>query len=90
MNTKRVWYLDKIEPKSSDNIHQTLMFGSLKEIKSLLNFVGGKEVKKCFLSFPKKIYTVSAFNFIKNFILDISTKLDEQKYLKNAPRHLGR
>lgn len=65
------------------------MFGSLKEIKSLLNVVGGKEVKKCFLSFPKKIYTAPALNFIKNFILSISIKLDDQKYLKNTPRHLG-
>ena len=89
MNTKRVWYTDKIKPESNDNIHQTLMFGSLKEIKSLLSILGEKVVKKSFLSFPKKIYTVSAFNFIKNFILGINTTLDEQKYLKNTPRHLG-
>lgn len=89
MNTKRVWYLDEIKQNSLDNIHQTLMFGSLEEIKSLLNVVGEKKVKKCFLSFPKKIYTAPTFNFIKNFILGISAQLDEQKYLKNTPRHLG-
>ncbi|MBI4036026.1 hypothetical protein HY383_03675 [Candidatus Daviesbacteria bacterium] len=89
MGTKRVWYLDEVEQGSLDNIHQTLMFGSLEEIKSLLNVVGEKEVKKCFLGFPKKIYTASAFNFIKNIVLGISTKLDEQKYLKSTPRHLG-
>ncbi|OGE64365.1 hypothetical protein A3I48_03120 [Candidatus Daviesbacteria bacterium RIFCSPLOWO2_02_FULL_36_7] len=89
MSAKRVWYLDEVEQGSLDNIHQTLMFGSLKEIKSLLNVVGEKEVKKCFLGFPKKIYTASAFNFIKNFILGINTKIDEQRYLKNTPRHPG-
>lgn len=89
MHTKRVWYSNDVERDSFDNIHQTLMFGSLKEIKSLLKVVGEKAVKKSFLNFPKKIYTAPAFNFIKNFVLGISTKIDEQKYLKNTPRHLG-
>lgn len=89
MSKKRVWYSNEIKPESSDNIHQTLMFGTLEEIKSLLKSVGGKEVKNRFLRSPKKIYTATAFNFIKNFILGINTRLDEQKYLKNTPRHPG-
>lgn len=86
---KRVWYSTEITPSSADNIHQTLMFGTLEEIKSLLNAVGKKKIKERFLKSPKKIYTASAFNFIKNFILGINTRLDEQKYLKTTPRYLG-
>ena len=89
MNSKRVWYSNEINPESPDSIHQTLMFGTLEEIRMLLKSVGGKRVKNRFLRYPKKIYTAPAFNFIKNFILGINTRLDEQKYLKNTPRHLG-
>lgn len=36
---------------------------------------------------PKKIYTNESFNFIKNFVLNISTSVDKQKYLKHTPRY---
>lgn len=88
MKTKRVWYSNKADIKSPDTVHQILMFGSLKEIGFLKKTVGEKKIKELFLGFPKKIYTASAFNFIKKFILHISTSIDEQKYLKNTPRHI--
>lgn len=89
MSRKRVWYSNEIKPESSDNIHQTLMFGTLGEIKSLFKSIGERKIKNSFLNSPKKIYTAPAFNFIKNFILGINIRLDEQKYLKNTPRHSG-
>lgn len=85
---KRVWYSTEMLPETADNIHQTLMFGTLEEIKYLLNAVGKKKIKERFLKSPKKIYTASAFNFIKNFVLGINIKLDAQKYLKTTPRYL--
>lgn len=86
MNTKRVWYAPKIPIKSADAIHQVLMFGKLSEIQSLKKTIGESTIKRLFLHYPKKIYTASALNFIKKFILRIQTPIDEQKYLKYTPR----
>ena len=89
MDTRRVWYSTKADPNSSDAIHQILMFGTLKEIRSLEKTLGKNRVKELFLLHPKKVYTASALNFIKNFVLRITTFIDEQKYLKYASRHIG-
>ena len=86
MSTNRVWYAPKADIKSPDTIHQILMFGNLSEIQSLKKTVGEATVKELFVRFPKKIYTAPALNFIKNFILKISTPIDEQQYLKYTPR----
>ena len=86
MNTKHVWYASYSDIKSPDVIHQILMFGKLSDIQSLKRKLGDKTVKELFLRFPKKVYTAAALNFIKNFILRISTHIDEQKYLKYTPR----
>ena len=64
------------------------MFGTLYEIKSIKNSMGENVVRRLFLTHPKKIYTLPALNFIKNFILHITDPVDEQKYLKYAPRHI--
>ncbi|MDO8638302.1 MAG: hypothetical protein Q7R43_01910 [Candidatus Daviesbacteria bacterium] len=89
MNTKKVWYSDKIDINSPDAVHQILMYGNLQEIKSLKKTLGEKKVKELFLSHPKKVYTAPALNFIKNFILNIPTLINEQKYLKSTPRNIG-
>ena len=86
MNIKSVWYSSKADLHSPDSIHQILMFGDLKEIEGLKKTIGRDKLKALFLSYPKKIYTSSALNFIKNFILGIDTPIDEQKYLKVTPR----
>lgn len=86
MNTKRSWYSSKSN-LSADYVHQILMFGTLLEIESLKKTVGINTVKKLFLSQPKKIYTASSLNFIKNFMLHISESVDEKKYLKHPPRN---
>lgn len=86
MNTKRVWYSTKSDIKSPDTIHQILMFGKLSEIQSIKKKIGEAKLKEIFLSFPKKVYTNAALNFIKKFILGIQTSIDEQKYLKTTPR----
>lgn len=86
MNTKYVWYSPHADVKSPDTIHQILMFGKLSDIKSLKEAVGENTIKKLFLRFPKKVYTETALNFIKNFVLGITTSIDEQQYLKYTPR----
>lgn len=88
VNTNHVWY-SLTDPDSPDSVHQTLMYGNLEDIKSLKKTLGYIKLKELFLKFPKKIYTKPALNFIKNFILRINTRIDEQKYLKNTPRSIG-
>ncbi len=80
------WYTDKADNKSLDNIHQTLAFGSLKDIKNLIKTVGENTLVKLFLQNPKKVYTASSLNFISKFILHINS-IDEQRYLKFTPRY---
>lgn len=89
MNMKNVWYSNKANITSPDTVHQVLMYGDLKEIRSLKKALGGEKMKKLFLSHPKKVYTAPALNFIKNFVLQIPTQIDEQKYLKSTPRNIG-
>lgn len=81
-----MWYSPEADSKSPDAIHQVLMFGKLSDIKHLKNTIGENTLKKLFLQYPKKVYTATALNFIKNIILDLKTPIDEQKYLKNTPR----
>lgn len=86
---KNIWYSNKADINSPDTIHQILMYGNLEEIKSLKKILGEKKIKELFLSHPKKVYTKPALNFIKNFVLNIQTPIDEQKYLKATPRYIG-
>lgn len=83
------WYTNSKSKKSPDAIHQVLAFGSLYDIKLLKKSIGLKKLKSLFLKYPKKIYTESVLNFIKNIILQIHSSIDEQKYLKNTQRRLG-
>lgn len=63
-------------------VNQVLMYGSLEEIKEILNKLGRERVKHVFIENPAKIYTKPAFNFIKNYILKIEEPLDQSKYVK--------
>jgi len=89
MKQHRVWYSPDPKISSPDTIHQVLMFGTLTEIKSLKKTLGLPTIRKLFLDYPKKVYTATALNFIKNFILTINSSIDEQQYLKNTPRNTG-
>lgn len=79
------WYAKKITAKSADNIHQTLAYGTINDIKTLKKTAGEDKLLKLFLKHPKKVYTTSSLNFITKFILHTKS-IDEQKYLKSAPR----
>ena len=87
MSNSYSWYNNSTSIDSADTIHQILAFGTLTDIKSLKNTLGEDAIKKLFVTYPKKIYTASTFNFIKKFILYISSSIDEQKYLKSTPRY---
>ena len=65
-------------------IHQLLMYGSLEDIKWLSSIYSDENIKKIFVNNPKKIYTQASFNFIKNYLLRISDRLNEFDYVKSV------
>lgn len=85
----RTWYSKTVGKNSPDAIHQILAFGSLEDIRSLKATAGEEKIKKLFVGYPKKVYTRPGLNFVKKFILHVKSPLDEQKYIKYTPRHIG-
>ncbi|MFH1896162.1 MAG: hypothetical protein ABH814_01645 [bacterium] len=88
MNKTLFWSNPKINIKDPKNLpyitHQTLMFGSLKDIKKLIQKFGKAKVRKVFLEKPINIYTKPAFKFTKKFILNMGNKkLNEKDYVKS-------
>lgn len=83
------WYNANKDYSSPDAIHQILAFGSLEDIINLRKLVSKEALKEAFLKYPKKVYRPAGFNFIKTFILGIKEQIPENKYLKDAPRHIG-
>jgi hypothetical protein len=70
-------------------IHQILSYGNLNQIKWLFRVYSKKEIRKIFVTFPKKIYHPAIFYFVKNFVLNLKNeKLDEKKYLKTSLRNI--
>ena len=69
-------------------IHQILTFGTLKQIRWLNKIYPKKVIKAEFIDKPRKLYTNSAFNFIKNYILAINKKLQKTYYVKDLPRNI--
>lgn len=85
----RSWYSKTSDTSSPDNIHQVLAFGNFSDIKTLKKKLGEKALRALFIRYPKKVYSPQSLNFIKNFILKITGKIDDQKYLKSALRITG-
>jgi len=70
-------------------IHHVLSYGDLSDIKLLFRIYGQEEVKDVFLKQPIKIYDRPCLHFIKEFILNLKEPINEEKYLKTAPRNLA-
>ncbi|MFH1896472.1 MAG: hypothetical protein ABH814_03335 [bacterium] len=88
MNRKIFWSNPKIDLKDPKNLpyiaHQTLMFGSLKDINKLFTKFGKAKIKETFTKKPMNIYSRPAFKFTKEILLNIKSKgLDEKKYVKS-------
>ena len=65
-------------------VNQVLMYGTLDEIKQLKREYGEDKVRQIFIENPINIYSKSAFNFIKNFVLKIKINLDGGRYIKSV------
>ncbi len=87
-----LWSRDvkKLDTKRDKNyiIHQVLMYGSLPQIKWLKKVYSKSEIKDTFIRAPRKIYTKSSYNFVKNYLLEIDKKLFEHSYVKTTPRNI--
>lgn len=81
------WYNKNIPFDSPDSIHNTFMYGTLGDIKQLLNHVGQAKVIKIFKETPKKIYSDASLHFISSFILEIGEPQNKDKYLSYASRN---
>ena len=87
MPTNYRWYSDKNVNDDPDAIHQILAYGNLKDIQEIRQQFGLKKLRTVFLTYPKKVYTPSGFDFISEFILHISQPIKEREYLKTSPRY---
>jgi len=65
-------------------IHQILTYGSLNDFKWLKSIYPKEEIKKIFITYPKKNYAPSRFNFVKNYLLGIKEDLPHSKYVKST------
>ncbi len=66
-------------------IHQVLLYGDFSDLRRLFKIYTFKEVRKVFLSSPKKIYPKPIFRLIKNFVLNLNkVNLDEEKYVRTS------
>ena len=74
---------------SPGTIHQILAYGDLTAIQAIKKKLGEDKLKKVFMQQPQKVYTPSGLNFIAKFILHIPDKIDDDRYLKTTPRHIG-
>jgi len=81
--SRKLSRLDLIEDRCYI-IHQLLAYGDLDQIRQLFQLYPKSEIKKVFIHQPRKIYTPSSFNFVKNFLLGLrKKKLDRRNYVKN-------
>src|SRR3989344_8093476 len=63
-------------------INQVLIYGTLEEIKWLFNTYSKEEIARYFLTRPQKIYPKEVYYFVKNYILSLKDKIqDEQDYV---------
>ncbi len=87
MITNYQWYTSSQDIDNPDAIHQILAYGKLEDIQQLKKKLGIVKIQDYFVQNPKKIYTKSGLNFITNYVLDISTKINQDEYLKTTLRH---
>jgi hypothetical protein len=64
-------------------IHQVLAYGSIEDIKFIVETYSKDEIVNVFINYPQKVYTRPVFLFIKNYMFKIKTELRESSYVRN-------
>ncbi len=62
-------------------INQILAYGNMETLRWLFSNYSDNEIKMIFLEHSTRIYRESAFNFVKNILLDIKRPLNSNKYV---------
>ena len=71
-------------------VNQVLSLGSLENLKWLFNTYGKKRIRRVFLRKPQKVYSPSSLNFVRRFILGVSSnKAPDFKHDQTVPRRIG-
>ena len=81
--SKQVGHID-LEQDKTYVIHQVLRYGTLDDIRWLMETYGVQVVKQEFISRPQAIYSKPALNFVKNVLLNLEQeRVDESKYIQS-------
>lgn len=71
-------------------VNQVLSLGSLENLRWLFSTYGNKRIRRVFLRKPQKVYSPSSLNFVRRFILGLSSKkAPDYKYDQTVPRRIG-
>lgn len=71
-------------------INQVLSLGSLENLKWLFKVYGRDHVRQVFLGKPQKVYSPASLNFVRHFLLGLSSKTaPDYKYDQTIPRRIG-
>ena len=84
--------VDKLDLQKDKNyiVHQVLAYGTWEHLKWLFKTYPREEIEKVFVEKPTKDYVPAAFNFIKNYILDLADKnISAENYVRTFPRRIG-
>lgn len=80
-----------IEKDKTYIIHHILAHGSMEEIWWVMRTYPIETIQNIFRTAPYKEYRAPRFNFIKNYLLELThVPLDTHRYVTNIPRHIGR
>jgi hypothetical protein len=90
MNNGYVWHRKNEKIGTPDSIHHVLAYGDLDDARRLISSIGRAKLRRQFIEHPKKLYTLSSLNFIKNYLLGITEDVKDDAYLKNTPRDFKR
>ena len=83
--SKNIQNLD-LENDKTYIVHQVLSYGDIADIRWLLEAYGKDEVAKTFQEFPKKLYQLAVFYFVKDILLELKDKaLNPNEYVRVSP-----
>ena len=71
-------------------VNQVLSLGSLENLKWLFKKYGRERIRQVFLKKPQKVYTPANLNFVRQFLLGLSSKTaPDYKYDQTIPSRIG-
>ncbi|MBU0576609.1 hypothetical protein KJ707_01645 [Patescibacteria group bacterium] len=85
---KLFWSCDPSTLDSEDHkeyiVHQILQYGDLSDFEWLKKQYSQNEIKYMFINKPRPTYQPKTYNFIENFLLQISEPIEAKNYVRSA------